>query len=440
MRFDYLLYDNRTRGASGRDWGLKVATGALADNRRVRGLFVDYCRRSFDTRVSGLRDFDTALGGFPVSSGAYLLCVTLETRDWHGRPACGFVGILCPGRERLRSLLADADPLATARAVYESETPPADLEPRGRPFHHPEEGPTSARMARDDAGSSFARFERGQSPRTAAAILWRRARPKGELPSILGIATWTSRARRDSADRISFYQNLPAELAARETVDLLADEVKPTSPAWRRRRLRALPIRDALLALALLAVLALGIASLTGFPEHSRPQTPDPPLRVAEPTPVSEAAVPPAPLPVSGDEDFLERIELVVARIGELSVADLHSSPIYGILVDVDVRPEHGADRAAMVSLLDDKLPALQRSVLDTANLDYYFAGGRGSRLDPATRVSKVREHLDKLDLGAVPGNCRSLRQAFGLMMSDPASSPAAWCEVVEELARARDG
>ena len=436
MHLDYLLYDNRTPGPSGHDWGLKVATGALEKNRHIRRLFVEYCRRSFNTRVQTPRNFGAALGGIPIKSDGYLLCVTLELQDRFHRPACGFVGIYCSGRAMLRSLLENADPMAMARSVYENDGLPTHIGLRGSSLLRartvracPARSPAS-----HSSGPGLGPFKPNESPGIVADFLRQCSSTRVRLPAILGIASWISKkAHAASPDQIVFYQNLPAELA-RQEITTPGPKSEESFEKVPRHKLLYLLGGTVPVLIGLLVVLGWiaprwpPVASET-LPLVSKALPADRDASPSEPGPDLKSSV---EIPADTDSnDFLARVQLLVTRLSELDPAGLRTSAIYEILEKVEVLPEHEPNRSAMIELLETGLSTFRNSKFDA--IAYYFGDKRGRQFADSVRDSKVREHLIEISLPIK--DCHLLKESFRLLMSHEDGGPASWCAIVEELA-----
>lgn len=441
MHLDYFLYDNRTPGEV-RDWGVKLATGALAKDSQARRLFVDYCSRSFNTSLGALRPFGAALGGLPRPGGGYLLCITLETRDPYGRAACGFVGIYCPGRPQLRSLLTEADPVATAQTVYETDTPPDRLTPRGRALIGPGDPHTEPQLSSFRPGSRLALFDRKSSPRDAAAILWNALERGAPLPSILGIAAWTSRhALETTPDQVTFYQQLPRDL------ELLHDEsvtgrdedlgrATPEGPPPRSREKR-LPsawwVAGALALIVLFGAL-LWLDRGPGTRGEKPADEPEPAgaLDLSAETDTVERPQDEKLVPASSGR-LLARVEPLIVELQRLKPEALRSSAVAKILATVDVLPDHEQHRTAMMEFLESGLPKFRTAMVER-NLAFYFNPGQGTEIPESRRAELVLGKLGELRPPAE--GCQQLRNAFAALMNEPEEPPAIWCRIVEGLAK----
>ncbi len=441
MNLDYLLYDNRTQGPSGRDWGLKAATGLLKEDRQARQHFVEYCRRSFKSTVRIPANFGAAIGGFPIGVDGYVLCVTLETQDLFGRPACAFVGLHCPSRRDLLCLLEEHDPVVTAQAAYEKDVLPPHLPSRGRSFIGRSDFSRGPKMVVHESGARFGPFDR-RSPRSAACLICKAARSGSSLPSILGIASWiSSKMLLSSPDQFSFFQHLPATFSQKaktvteEVVSRTDDRV-----VYRAQELSRAPVLWVALIVIVVAVLllfwAIGV-SPTGpdrFPSRSQAETISP--RQSEES-RDAGTLPEETTTLQSDADFLERIKVLVSDLDRLDSRNLKSSMIYKILQDVQVMPQYQENRAVIRNALDGDFPAFRVSVLESENLDYYFSDPAVKNLSDLERAQAVAAKLQDLQI-PVEG-CHQLDKAFGALMERREDAPAIWCAVVYGFAGERE-
>lgn len=123
----YLLYDNVTLHRGSRDWGLKRATGWLADNQNLQDAFRLYSHNLLSHSGCPLTELDGAVGGLPNPSSKtqYLICVSLSRLDWYERDSLAIVGIGFQDRGNLYYFLNDFDPVKTARQILDNELPNA---------------------------------------------------------------------------------------------------------------------------------------------------------------------------------------------------------------------------------------------------------------------------------------------------------------------------
>src|SRR4028118_2283711 len=191
---DYFLYDNQTWSAqTGRDWGIKAATGALATRIDLKNDFLRYCS-AMPAEQGKLVSFRDAVGGIRSRTGkGYLLCVTLERSDPFGRPSWAVYGLWCPDHATLEQVLL-ANPVGAVKGMLGLPNPPGAV--------HVQNGTAAVRpLRRTSARTTFHRFEPSASGREVTAILLGSLRGKTALPNILGI---TSTSRLSSLGHAGF--------------------------------------------------------------------------------------------------------------------------------------------------------------------------------------------------------------------------------------------
>lgn len=179
---DYLLYDNRSWSPSiGRDWGVKVATGALAGDTNLRTSFIRYCT-SLASDHGTLRGFGEAIGGIRSGSGGgYLLCVTLETPDPFRRPSWATYGLWCPDVSTLENVLL-GDPIAAAKGALRADSPPHAIVVRRTATAFLSR---SERSGADTPG--LQRFDKGSTVAEVSSTVLHAIRERVIAPNILGI-------------------------------------------------------------------------------------------------------------------------------------------------------------------------------------------------------------------------------------------------------------
>jgi hypothetical protein len=217
----YLLYDNRTWVAgSGTDWGLKVANGTLALKEDVQKAFLGYCRATADGVPP--RGFGSALGGFPtISMLGYVVCVTLELDDLHGRPSWAVIGFCFEEPTDLLFTVRQFDFIRSAREIVQGDSPPASIVLQDRTELTQ---PMSDNLPYPGSDSPVVRFQRDESPRHVEQLIVRSCE-LGAFPSaVLGV---TARADIDSSvlGRYKLVYSLSDEAVAMNRYHMLRSEV-----------------------------------------------------------------------------------------------------------------------------------------------------------------------------------------------------------------------
>jgi hypothetical protein len=443
LSFDYMLYDNRTYAGAVVDWRLKMATGRLQDDGGAQKRFVEYCEDSFETRRSSPPEHDEwwALGGIRLGE-RYVVCVTLPTRDRTTRPSLAIVGLYCPEHQEVRRLLETCDPRATAAAVYDCDTPPPVLEPRG-PAIIPSSrtlGPFVGFPSQPKAAA----FRPGDSPREAAAFLWEAAAREMKLPSILGIVVGQSPASLNpQLYQLAFYERRPPAVEQPVSADRNAAPVAG-EPEPRRavNDVRPSPHIRRWLQAVIVVVLGIGIGSGTVLLLRSAPvgESRDAGAQHVEAAAPEKpiAASPSASTFVAADADALvTRVETLVTELMALDARQLQSTEEYRILREVKVLPEHEVSRRAMLELLESELAAVQTHVRQE-NLPFYFEPRQKQQLSLKTRIEELRARLQRTTLP--DESCQLLRTSFRSFLAAPGSVSSKWCRIAEGLAAAASG
>ncbi|HSR67827.1 MAG TPA: hypothetical protein VLU25_07785 [Acidobacteriota bacterium] len=432
--YDYIVYDNRTPGPEGYDWSIKIATGVLKSDRRIRRKFVEYCEDSSASPTQPLRGFGEALGGFPLADGSCLICVTLETRDRSDRNSCAFVGILFCDFSSMRTLLKRGDPIEMARSVYDGPDHPPMLQRCGSSLA------TAAAENSANRRGGIRAFVPNSSPKEAASLLLEQSKAAKAPPSVLGVATWAARNARSLRNYdVAFCIGLPdsRELAG-EVQDLETGESDGSST------------RPALLpALAQAAVLFVAVAALL-TPILLPVRGPLPGAGSSSGTPVAAAgqdkSIPVQPLP-AGDasseeaanslakrdesQQFLSRFEKALNDLYELAPEELLATPEYKALQDVPVLARHEKDRQTMLRLLTEDLPAFRDEVKDK-HFWPFFRASPLSALSPEQKAAKLRDRLPQLNPPV--GACELLYGSFRFWTEREDSLTRKWCGIVEVM------
>lgn len=429
---DYFLYDNQTRSSFGRDWGLKAATGELAGNTPLRQEFIDYCNLTFDTRSGILRDFGYAIGGLPSGEG-YLLCVTLESADHLGRPACAIVGLWFARYELLSDFLRTNDPAATARGALGQEPLPERLVPagEGRPLASDPPRRPSWPMLRPRNRTVAQMFRRASSPADVVAFLrfWTQ-RDRERLPRILGITSLRDPERFAKAGFALVFS--PAELPEILWQRALPRR-EPVAAACVQEPVAGKSRRFVHLLAAIAATLVLGVGAgwlLVRRAPAPRVTASTPPP--AAPIPTATATPPSGEPASSADAAFLCRLEELIRDLESLDPAQLTRTQVYQTLREPPLVNEDQPDRSRLIAALEHELPALRSQLIDPPGGLVSCFEGSALEMPLAERAEAVREKLLRLQEPKDP--CNELERAFQFEFKDPRSPIALWCKTLREI------
>jgi hypothetical protein len=471
---DYLLYDNRSRASWGRDWGLKAATGALAERQDVQQKFVDYCKLSFETGRNRLADFGWAVGGFrtPDRKG-YVLCVTVEVEDRAGRPTVAFVGLYHGDIAVFQRSLAEVDLQATARAILEPDEPPAVCTPRLRgavdgPEHVGSRELVEDLRRRSPVGFLLAAFQPEESPSAVLGYFQDCAQSFRQPPSnVLGVTSLVRpQELRQSGHTIVYCHPAPGNHMAREalarylaeqdeklpqrpTPEPLYEPSLPQGAVWpapgggiypgQRRRPAWSPLLIGLMSLLVVMVLlAAGWALLRPPVPNGQPETtagelpPSTEGDLPAETQSSDVPIePPVPLLTSGtDEELLRVIEAQIQRFRDLDPGELGRHRVHQILTEVPLAPAYQARRQFLLRDIEVRLPGVREKFLGL-NLEYYFEE-RGKDFPVADRVNAIRTALAAAELDGA--GCQDLEVAFGFAFRSESGPLRRWCAALRDF------
>jgi hypothetical protein len=428
-RYDFLLYDNHTLGLGGRDWAVKAATGQLRDDGAANQKFVDYCRHSFDTRLGMPSNFGAALGGIPLKSGGYLLCVTLETQDLHQRPSCAFVGIHCPQMSALRNLLTLGNPVLSAKNI--SDGAPGNLELTGAPLVANGLLPEGGRRA------GLYQFHQGSTPVNAAEILLKHIEKGTRLPSILGITLWNgNRSQLLRGYDFTFCLGLPASeetrRAERASEDRSGRSASKKASIW--------PVLVTALCVVFVALIYGFRSSIPALDKSADTQKADNTSPSPQETPTPTATTSPAAkdqpneLALDRPEAFLNHFQELLHHIETAPPQKLKETREWDTLVAVDVLPRFEPGRKTMIELLNTDLPGFKDAV-HKENFGYFFEDTQTRTMSAADRAKAIREKAGKISLQKEKEGCRLLGSSFALW-TNPNTTTGEWCNLIEDFAK----
>jgi hypothetical protein len=408
IELDYVLYDNQRPSILfgidlGIDFGIRAPSGFLRQRRSrpLRAAFRQYCRLTQGDHAHP-SDFGSALGGLrPAAGPGYLLCITLETRARGEQRGVAVVGLWCPDRDVLRSVIRDGDPFRAARLILGETRLPKMLTVApaagraGRPLWTPDD-------------TVYVRFARYESIEIAAGLIL--GTPADDpLPSILGI-TPTSRfgAAAKSGFDVVFVkpmheateqvltrlETLPAALSGDMPIVVSAarsrgrnrfrhDRAADASRSWPRGWLFA--------GLALSGSLAVAIFAAWWLVAHR--QSP------LDPRPDSRPGSRP------------DSVQASLRAIADLDVDLLQKSPGYIAAEQVPVVAARDAARARVRDAYATLIDRRRQLVL----------GARPEHVDKGITVDALEA-------------CGVLREAFLAELTADGSIAGAWCRTVASL------
>jgi hypothetical protein len=454
IALDFFLYDNRTLSPRwGRDWGLKAATGALADRADLKAAFDRYCG-AMPGGQGHLRGFGEAIGGLrSPSRDGYLLCVTLESSDSFGRPSWVVFGLWCPDPAILGQVLSAGDPIASARALLGGETLPSAIEIR------PAKVAAGLRRRRVSPDTVFYRFDPRSTVREVIALLLGAVHGRTTLPNVLGITAMSRMAAiaragfdvaychpmDDRAERALARVLSPQESEVEEPWVLSVEpSIEPTIPQVLRRPKPRPPTRPEprsstfylwLLWLSIGILIAAVVFLLVRDVPHDAPPTPlESPAPVEEEVPalgdtsVQEISVPEEPSVEAVLEEVGERLE----ECKELVPEDLRQSSSFMAAESIEVKPKYQEYRNRVRQAYSALIEVRDRMVKRQGNYVAYYYDEAGKGAAPATRLQKIAEILGEAPLGNE--DCEVLKKAFGFEFENRDSSVRRWCNSLGRL------
>lgn len=446
IALDFFLYDNRTWSPRwGRDWGLKAATGALADRADLKADFDRYCG-ALPSEQGQLRGFGEAIGGVRSGNG-YLLCVTLESSDSFGRPSWAVFGLWCPDPATLEQVLSAGDPVGSARALLRQEIPPGTIE-----IHLAKITVGARRRRHASAAPAFHRFDPRSTVREVISLLLGAVRGR-TLPNVLGI-TATSRLAAVAGAGFDLVYCHPmderTEWALARVLSPPEPEVEEpwpppvepmVPPAPRRRALprtspesRSVSLAPWLLALPVAIMAAVVIFLLLGDVWHAFAPSQGPNLPVEEEAPFSGTPAPEVFAPEERSvEAVLGEVRERLEECKDLAPEALRKSPGFVAAETLEVLPEHQERRKRVRQAYSALFEIQGRMVGPKGNyVAYYYYEEGGKDVAPAEKLQKITEILTAAPLGGE--ECQILKEAFGFEFEDGASVVRQWCSSLGRL------
>lgn len=458
IALDFFLYDNRTWSPRlGPDWGLKAATGTLADSADLKAAFDRYCGAMLGVQVQ-LRGFGEAIGGMSSQSG-YLLCVTLETSDSFGRPSWAVFGLWCPDRATLAQVLSAGDPIGSARALLGGEKPPSAIEIRPATVAA---GPR--RRKRASAEPLFYRFDPRSTVNEVITLLLVAIQQRTKLPDVLGI-TATSRfaavaqsgfkvvycypmddrteralvrvlSPQEPTEELPSIDNPIQELV--ESVDRPEPKLGELRSQWpsiarssaasssRWPLWFSIPLGILVPALIVLLVIGFLPDRSTISEEPALMSSGDEPAPVPEDTP--ETSIPEA----RSNEGLLDDVSERLRECKKLAPDNLRRSSGFEAAETVPVLPEYQERRDRVRQAYAALIEIRGRMVKRQGNYVAYYFEEAGKEAPPATRLQKIAEILGEAPLGRE--DCGLIHEAFGFEFESGGSVVRRWCDTLRRL------
>jgi hypothetical protein len=444
---DFFLYDNRTVSPRwGRDWGLKAATGVLADRADLKTAFDRYCGEMLGEQGQ-LSGFGEAMGGVRSPGGGYLLCVTLESSDFFGRPSWAVFGLWCPDSETLEQALSVGDPIGSACALLGSETPPRAVEIRPATIEV-----VPSRRRRVSAEPTFLRFDPRSTVREVISILLGAAQGRTTLPNVLGI---TATSRLAAVGRAGFdfvYCHPMDDRTERSLARVLSPQEPEVEEPWSPveptvlpapRRLNASPstapeprsftlppwfVWILIGIVGAVVILFLVVDGLRHYGSANSEEAPSPVEPILGGTSASETLVPEERSAEAVLGEVGERLE----ECKELVPEALRQSPGFVAAETLEVLPKYQESRdrvrRAYSALIDVRGRMVKRQ---QGNYIAYYYDEAGKDAPPAMRLQKITEILREAPLGGE--DCEILKGAFGFEFEGE-SVVHQWCDSLESL------
>jgi hypothetical protein len=456
IALDFFLYDNRTWSPRwGRDWGLKAATGVLANRADLKAAFDKYCG-AMPGGQGQLHGFGEAIGGVrsPNRDG-YLLCVTLESSDSFGRPSWAVFGLWCPDTT-LVQVLSAGDPIGSARLLLGDETPPGSVDIRPAKIAV---GPR--RRRRTSADPVFYRFDPRSTVREVIALLLGAVQRGAQLPNVLGITATSRFAAVVQADfNVAFCHPLDdrtERALARVLSPQEPEEEEPWPPPPGKSTMPPVdrkPERPELtfpkqpppqgsrpsifpLWILWLAIGIVGVGCLFILPQEIWRDAPftskDPSLPVEK-------------MPASGDtsapeisvheerstEVVLDEVRERLEECKQLRPDALRQSSGFVAAETIEVLLAYQDNRSRVQQAYSALIKIRDRMVKRQGNYIAYYYDEAGKDAAPATRLKKIAEILGEAPLGSE--DCAAIRDAFGFEFENEESVVRQWCDTLGRL------
>lgn len=470
---DYLLYDNVTPGAHGRDWGIKAATGFLEQDQKLNETFYSYCRMIFDTSPGSLAGFGHAMGGFGIpGSGSYILCVILENKDHVGRDSLAVIGMQFENLKDFSRFLAQYDPVKTAMEVYNQPRPPEKLCPvpiEGTPPDLPDTLFSQWNAKKREDAAFLEKFDKTQSLPLAAGVFSGFLKQSKLPPDILGVTTHlnTELIKRAGFD-IAFCKpdSQSTAVILEEILESQSRAVPPpreTNPG-KGGKTGPLAVVNygrpgdyskavmAVVSIVFVILFAFSIAYLITHRENRESvpwkhtlnvkkqvqsvtiKKPDPPHKqrdLSTHSTHSTQSRKPEPDKIVSGEEYLDRVKELLDRLETMDPRGPLQSDIYQTIKRINVHDDFKDKRKALLDIIEKELPDCRRRILGIY-LGYYFSDKNALKHPAQKRVAMIKQKIGELNL---PGNlCDPLKTAFAYQFRRQTDTLIRWCAIISEF------
>jgi hypothetical protein len=432
----FFLYDNRTWSPRwGRDWGLKAATGALAERPDLQARFDRYCA-AMSGEQGQLRGFGAALGGVcPEWGEGYLLCLTLESSDVFGRPSWAAIGLWCPDAATLQEVLTRGDPVGSGRAVLGLETPSRAIEIL--PAAH---APGAVRDQSAPPACTIRRFDSKATVTEVTALLLAALEAGAPLPNVLGITATARPAARGPVGFQRVYCHPMDERAARALARLLSDPSagpqeplpapagagRPAAPGSASYKAGTGLAKARFAFRRWWTVVGLVATPIVILLQGGAP--PGGPSTAVARGPVAASLA----LEQGKTQDALDEIGERLAECRRLVPQALRQSPGFVAAETTDVLPAYQTRRDQVRRAFAALLEIRARVVNRPGNYVAYYFDESGRQTPPAARLQKIAAILREAPLGG--DACKTLREAFGFEFESGGSELRRWCDSFARL------
>ncbi|MCP4217461.1 MAG: hypothetical protein GY765_22665 [bacterium] len=489
MELDYLLFDNQTESRAGRDWGLKIATGDLVEDKYIKETFYRYCRSIFEVSPGSLVGFSRAAGGFGggsvSTSNWYVLCTAFEKPDRAGRDSLAVVGLYFPNSETLFEFLNNYDAVETAKAVFKNEDLPLKL--KGMEIGTGRTGINNDiyleyAKRKEQGGFLLKHFNPEESYEAVLALLSACYMKREPLPAILGVTSifrtadyrefgfnivfcrpGNETAKSALKSYIARQHDAPAKnkeqlpshspgkkgpYRKKDSQDFKEDKTDNEQGMSFREKIRKnipgfisqfgawLGNVDKTMLFSIIVILVVGTFLLVVIKSMMDEQDFENNGKEITSTEKTGSGTKDAGSGNSGEtsqtvpkngEEAMEYVKLLIQSLGALDPEALKSTEAYKIVTTVKVLNKYKKQRYRLKQILEEELPALKVHLIKQ-NLPYYFQDSV-KEFAIAEKLTKIRELIRevKIDMKLF----EPLEQAFGFEFESSEGILVRWRELL---------